>query len=300
MFKFIIGLFLKNTISLCYDWGMISEISWLGEIGWLVLLFIFGAILGSFACCQVWRMRYLEAGKGKLGPRSVCLACGERLKWFDNIPIVSWLLLRGKCRKCGEKIGWAEFWSEIGLAVLFVLIGYYFKPWQGEALKILLMIVMLVSVVVMWMILIYDAKWQKIPVVCLILVNSLALVFWGTREVIKLAVWGESDWWEVMRPDLWNTLISVGILAGIYLVLYKVSKEKWVGGGDWILGLAIGLMLGNWWMALLTLFLANLLALGFMLPDLISRQKKMIALGPFLVIGFLISFLLQDILLALI
>lgn len=300
MFKFIIGLFFKNTISLCYDWGMISEISWLGGMAWLVLLFIFGAILGSFACCQVWRMRYLETGKGKLGPRSVCLACGERLKWFDNIPIVSWLLLRGKCRKCGEKIGWAEFWSEIGLAVLFVLIGCYFRPWQGEALKILLMIVMLVSVVVMWMILIYDAKWQKIPVVCLVLVNSLALVFWGTREVIKLAVWGESDWWEVMRPDLWNTLISVGILAGIYLVLYKVSKEKWVGGGDWILGLAIGLMLGNWWMALLTLFLANLLALGFMLPDLISRQKKMIALGPFLVIGFLISFLLQDILMALI
>ena len=222
------------------------------------------------------------------------------MKWFDNIPIVSWLLLRGKCRKCGEKIGWAEFWSEVGLAVLFVLIGCYFRPWQGEALKILLMIVMLVSVVVMWMILIYDAKWQKIPVVCLVLVNSLALVFWGTREVIKLAVWGESGWWEVMRPDLWNTLISVGILAGIYLVLYKVSKEKWVGGGDWVLGLAIGLMLGNWWMALLTLFLANLLALGFMLPDLISRQKKMIALGPFLVIGFLISFLLQDILLALI
>ena len=245
-------------------------------------------------------MRYLETGKGKLGPRSVCLACGERLKWFDNIPIVSWLLLRGKCRKCGEKIGWAEFWSEVGLAVLFVLIGCYFRPWQGEALKILLMIVMLVSVVVMWMILIYDAKWQKIPVVCLVLVNSLALVFWGTREAIKLAVWGENGWWEVMRPDLWNTLISVGVLAGIYLVLYKVSKEKWVGGGDWILGLAIGLMLGNWWMALLTLFLANLLALGFMLPDLISRQKKMIALGPFLVIGFLISFLLQDILLALI
>lgn len=300
MFKFIIGLFLKNTISLCYDWGMISEISWLGGMAWLVLLFIFGAILGSFACCQVWRMRYLETGKGKLGPRSVCLACGERLKWFDNIPIVSWLLLRGKCRKCGEKIGWAELWSEIGLAILFVLIGCYFKPWQGEVLKILLMIVMLVSVVVMWMILIYDAKWQKIPVVCLVLVNSLALVFWGTREVIKLAVWGESGWWEVMRPNLWNTLISVGILAGIYLVLYKVSKEKWVGGGDWILGLAIGLMLGNWWMALLTLFLANLLALGFMLPDLISRQKKMIALGPFLVIGFLISFLLQDILMALI
>ena len=277
-----------------------SGIGWSEEVGWLIALFVAGAMMGSFACCQVWRMRYLETGKGKLGARSVCLSCGEKLKWFDNIPIISWLSLRGRCRKCREKIGWAEFLSEIGLAIIFVLIGGYFKPWQSDVLKILLMTVMLLSVVVMWMILVYDAKWQKIPVVCLILANSLALVFWGIQEVARLMAWGANNWWNVVEPDLWHTLIAVGILAGIYLVLYKVSKEKWVGSGDWILGLAIGLMLGNWWMALLTLFLANLLALSFMFPSLIDRQKKTIALGPFLVIGFLISFLLKDVFLALI
>ena len=68
------------------------------------VFFMLGAILGSFACCQAYRMRYKEEEK-KIGKRSECLFCGHKLAWFELIPIVSWLLQRGRCRKCKKKIG---------------------------------------------------------------------------------------------------------------------------------------------------------------------------------------------------
>ena len=61
-------------------------------------------------------------------------------------------------------------------------------------------------------------------------------------------------------PLVLNLIGSVAILAGIYYLLYKISREKLVGGGDWILALAIAIMLGSWWLALIALFLSNFLA----------------------------------------
>ena len=83
---------------------------------------------------------------------------------------------------------------------------------------------------------------------------------------------------------------SVALLAGTYYLLYILSKERLVGGGDWMLCLAIGLLLGDWRLALVELFLANFLGALVMLP---LKQKK-IAFGPFLVIAFVIIFVLKD------
>ena len=67
----------------------------------IIFSVIFGAAFGSFACCQAWRIRLREEGKKDPGKRSVCLNCGKKLAWYENIPIVSWLAQGGKCRKCG-------------------------------------------------------------------------------------------------------------------------------------------------------------------------------------------------------
>ena len=76
---------------------------------WLlfVVFFSFGAIFGSFACCQAERMFLKSEGK-ELGKRSQCLSCGHKLEWFELIPILSWTFLRGACRKCKNKIGKIE------------------------------------------------------------------------------------------------------------------------------------------------------------------------------------------------
>ena len=94
----------------------------------MVFLFIFGAAFGSFACCQVWRIRKKDKAKW-----SHCMHCKYQLQWYDNIPIISWLSLGGKCRKCKKKIGYAEILAEVGLAVAFVL-SFVFWPNQDQLL----------------------------------------------------------------------------------------------------------------------------------------------------------------------
>ena len=100
--------------------GLAEIGTWLGVVMGVCL----GAVLGSFVCCQAWRIRYKTEGKKELGKRSVCLKCGRKLRWYENIPIISYILQRGKCRGCGEKIGKAEIVSEIIGAVFLGILGY--------------------------------------------------------------------------------------------------------------------------------------------------------------------------------
>lgn len=248
-----------------------------------VLVLVVGAMMGSFACCQVWRMRYKQEGKKALGKWSVCLSCKKRLNWYDNIPIFSWLLLKGKCRKCGKPIGTMEILSEIGMMVIYGLLMMYFWPslWTGMGMDVLVLckfIIMLVLMVVMWMLFLYDGKWGEMPTKLLYLAIILAAIYRGMA--------GMSNYMSVFGAVL--------ILAGIYFALYIFSKEKLVGAGDWMLCLAIALVLGNWWLALITLFLANFLGSIIMLPVAKKTKNHTIHFAPFLITGFLIVFMLQD------
>ena len=87
--------------------------------------FTLGAIFGSFACCQAWRI-HERLNQRSLGARSICLNCHHRLAWYDNLPIFSWVALRGRCRYCRHPIGFAEILSEFGLGFTFVLIAHHF------------------------------------------------------------------------------------------------------------------------------------------------------------------------------
>ena len=246
------------------------------------MLGIFGAVFGSFAACQVWRIRYKELGKKNPGKFSVCLSCGERLKWCDNLPIVSWVLLRGRCRKCHAKIGWMEILSEVGLALVFVLLGIKFVHNGMSVMEIAKLIVLLITMCGMWILLLYDARWGELPGKVLWFVVASAAVY---------AVLSQATWWQV--------LMAVGILAGIYYLLYVFSHEKLVGGGDWILCLAVALILGNWWLALVELFLANLFAslAAVVGRALGQKKKKQIHFGPFLVMAMVTILLFQEFLL---
>lgn len=271
------------------------------KLAFLVGMFILGAILGSFVCCQAWRMRYREEGKKDLGRWSVCLACGKRLEWFENLPVISWLVLRGKCRKCGAKIGLMEILSEVGLGVVFVLMGRYYWPSISgmefsismETLVVILkMVVVFVTITGMWLLAIYDGKWGRLPISTLTFVNVCAIIY------LILRIVGRS--FGGARVDFLGVIMAVGILAGIYYLLYFFSHEKWVGSGDWLVGLAIGLILGDWFLALVVLFVANFLASIFGIFAIAKEGRKArISFGPFLVLAFVMTFIMQDSLLAL-
>ena len=88
--------------------------------------------------------------------------------------------------------------------------------------------------------------------------------------------------------------IGTGLLSGLYYLLYFFSKEKLVGGGDWLLCISIGLFLGRWEFAIIELFLSNLTATIFSAPQALKKEKKQIPFGPFLILSLLAILLASD------
>lgn len=240
----------------------------------IFIIFIFGLSIGSFINCLVWRMHEKKTILG----RSICPKCGYQLSWYDNLPVVSFLFLRGKCRKCKQKISWQYPVVELITGVLFVLafiINYRNLDFQPLVLSqtsnfynfVLLIIRDWFLVSIMIIVFIYDLKYYLIldkitlPAGIIIFILNLFLGF-----------------------SLWNLLIS-GIIGGSFFLLqFLISKGKWIGGGDIRLGSLIGLALG-WPMSIFAIFLAYIIGSISAIPLLIFKKKKLkseIPLGVFL------------------
>lgn len=271
------------------------------EVLILVLMFMLGAVFGSFACCQAWRWHYKVHKKKDLGQWSVCLHCGERIKWYDNIPIISWLVLGGKCRNCHKKIGIADFLSEISMAVAFLMLSWaYLLPmvenWQALrqqpqflVVQMAIFILTLVMLVVLMVLAVYDAKWGELPVVLLV----IAILFGAMIFVLKMYDLSMTEG-ESVTDGLMSAGIGVVILAGTCFLIYKASHERLMGAGDWLLALALALALANWWLALWTIFLANLLGDMIALPGALKSKNHVVHFGPFLVGAFVLVLVLGN------
>lgn len=269
----------------------------------VIELFIFGSLLGSFACAQVWRLRArqlvddsthddtvdrqeLKRLRGLIRPmatdRSECLYCHHKLAWYDLIPIVSWLMLAGKCRYCGKFIGYTEILAEIGLALAFV-VSFLLWPFQFRAsLDVGIFVVWLIVLVILTILLIYDTKWSLLPLAINVLLIALTIVF---RTLVYVEYGG---------IDILSLVIALLILGGIYILF---SLFGWVGLGDGILGLGLAILLGSWPLAFLTLFLANLLGSLAIIPlylKKVLRKHMKIPFGPFLIVATFVCFLVGD------
>ena len=253
------------------------------QIAFLVLLFVVGACFGSFICCQARRLRLKEHKKPPLGRRSVCMNCHYQLEWYDNLPIISWLALRGKCRNCHKKIGVAEFLSEICLAMSFFLLGLSFDLPTATFFTTIIFLLTLLFTTVIGFLAIYDGMYGELPSFALGLSIIIAIISLALRYSDLILETGFS--WELV----YQPLLAVLLLGGIYLLLHLISKGRWVGDGDWLLGTAIAIMLANFWLALITLFLANFLACLVMYPAARRRKNHQIYFGPFLVMAFIIT-----------
>lgn len=267
-------------------------------------LILFGLCLGSFAAASVWRLRARQLIEDKqngekvdkteydhlkkllktsfINDHSRCLECSYILKWYDLIPLVSWLSLWGKCRKCHKSIGYLEPLSEIGLALFFVF-SYVFWPYPLEGgIEIARLLIWLISGVGLEILFIYDKKWFLLPS----LVNYSVIVIGLCNAMLVL----------IESRDKTGTLISiiggVIILSGLYWFLGKISNGRWIGQGDVWLGLGLALLLSDWKLAFVALFSANLVGCLVVFPALISRKMNMkshVPFGPLLIIGFVIA-----------
>lgn len=296
------------------------------ELHWIFLIFgaIFGAILGSFACCQAWRIRLHSEGR-KLVNRSVCLHCGHRLGRLELIPIFSWLFLGGKCKKCKTKIGLMEFFSEITMALIFASFSFHTGSLIQQILQhtgplnsaplvifeVIRLLLLFAIFTIMWILLVYDKKWLQLPVNLLHLLIILSGIYFlfnlytkyglnllietrGNEVLLVKNSLHLQDIWQYLLRDFLRFLGAMLVLPGIYFVLYKFSRETLVGGGDFILLISVALLLGRWELGIIELGLSNLLAAIAnyrMLKNPKNRQP--FGFAPYIILACIFTLLFQ-------
>lgn len=215
--------------------------------------------------------------------RSQCLDCGHTLAWYDLVPLVSWVSTSGRCRYCKKRIGLFEPMMEVGMAAAFVLFYHIWVIANGLGAPGLL-VTWLVLIVMFGILFAYDLKWFILPDRVMLPVIGISLLYAGYMIIHSS---------DIAQSSI-DTVLSIGILSGLYLALWLISKGRWIGFGDVKLGLALGLLLMDWKLALLALFLANLIGVLVILPGMVTgalSRKTQIPFGPFLILGFFIALL---------
>ncbi len=265
-----------------------------------IALACLGAMMGSFAGAQVWRLRAKQlveddrAGesvnkaemtrlKRLLRPvmtdRSECLYCHHTLRWYDLIPIASWASLGGRCRYCRHRIGWMEPLMEIGVALVFVMSYLAWPQPLASPVSVAAFAMWLVACVLMAILFVYDAKWFLLPFMVNIVLIVVSVIFFVLYHISAGGV------------SLWSLVGALVILAGLYFLF---SIAGWSGLGDSILGVSLAFIVARWDVAFLAVFLANLLGSLLLIPLALRHKlhrKLHIPFGPFLILGAVIAFL---------
>ncbi|MCL2038716.1 prepilin peptidase [Candidatus Saccharibacteria bacterium] len=267
---------------------------------WLFTAFVIGAIFGSFICCQVRRVIVREKLRGfkkfKQKP-SHCEHCNRRLHWWEMIPVLSWLFLRGKCRSCNATIGLVELLAELGLGLVFALATRHFIPELTTAMAIIPQIFAIPAYFLfltlscgLFAIFIFDFLTGEMPTRLLTFCIICAILFIGLEWA---AAWdGGTFFWGL--PLL--MLASAAVLSGFYFVLSITparTSGKIVGDGDWLVALPIAIVLAHPLLAITNLFLANIIGAIIATPFLITKKWRAttrIPFAPLLIVAFFITF----------
>jgi leader peptidase (prepilin peptidase)/N-methyltransferase len=232
---------------------------------------LFGLIIGSFLNVVAWR---LPRGESLVRPRSKCPGCGVLVKPYDNLPVVSWLVLRGRCRGCGERISARYPVVEAITAVLYVAVVAL--KW-GDVLQLALGLVLVTFLVPIAVI---DLDHKLIP-------NKLT----GPAAVLALALGA------VLEPSYLPEQLAAGAGALLFFYLPALIHAKGMGMGDVKLAAVLGLYLGR---AVAPAIFAGLI-LGVVAGAAIVAHKGIsegrrtkVPFGPFLAVGALLALFAGD------
>ncbi len=228
------------------------------------LMFLAGLVTGSFLNVVIYR---LPRGLGFVKGRSFCPKCKKKIRWFDNVPVLSFLILKGHCRFCGKTISWRYPLVELLTGILFYLSYLNHLSFLSYPLFCGLIVVFFI-----------DLEHQIIPDEIVISFSVLIFLYFLITDYQSLIT---------------NYLIT-GIVSFLFLYsIYLLTRGKGMGFGDVKLAFLMGLSLGfpkivvAFYLAFLTgaFFGIILILLGR------ARLKQKIAFGPFLVFSTIISFL---------
>ncbi|MEA3292911.1 MAG: prepilin peptidase [Patescibacteria group bacterium] len=250
-----------------------------------LIIFLFGLIMGSFLNAIIYRLRSKE---NILLERSHCPYCGHKLNWNDLIPIISFFLLKGKCRYCKKPISWQYPLVEIATGLTFLLVFNFFTRLDiflpdGAGISVfnfqttlIFSFLFLISCSLI-IIFVYDLKYYLIP-----------------DEIIYPSIIFVFLYQIIFNFHLLN--ISYLILSGLgaamfFLIIFLISRGKWMGFGDVKLAFFMGVLLG-FPKILIALFMAFFLGaiIGIGLIMLSKKTlKSEVPFGPFLITGTFIA-----------
>lgn len=252
----------------------------------LIFTFVFclGMIIGSFLNVVIYRF---NSGK-TLGGRSMCMSCGNKLKWYELIPVISFLAQLGRCRSCNTKISNQYILVELSTGLIFTFIAYHFLPILALSQNLFIFLVSFFMLIFSLLIVIavYDIRHKIIP-------DKLVYTF-AFLSLISVFINPTGIGPTFFYPTI-GALVAGPLLALPFALLWVISKGKWMGLGDAKLILGIGWILGIIYGATALMFSFWLGTIISLLLIFISHKKltmKMeIPFAPFLILGTLIVFL---------
>ena len=227
-----------------------------------IIVFLYGIIIGSFLNVCIYR---IPKNESIVKVRSHCMDCGYQLKWYDLVPLFSYIALRGKCRKCKAKLSVQYPIIEAVNGVLYVLVFIMNGVTLNSIFYCLLTSALLALSVI-------DFRTYEIPIGFNVFILTLGL--------IHLAL------------DYQNWLLYViGLVAvsGFLLLIYVITKGRGIGGGDIKLMAACGLLIG--WKLIIVAFIIGCVvgAVVHLLRMRITKESHVLAMGPYLSLGVFIA-----------
>ncbi len=235
-------------------------------------IFLFGLVVGSFLNVCIYRIPKRE---NITTTRSHCLNCGNVIKWYDLVPVLSFILLKGKCRNCGAKLSIQypiiELLNGSLYCVIFAVMGLSIKSVLIAALTSALIVIAVI-----------DWRTYEIPFGLNVFIAVLGIAD-IVRKLINRDFTGVSD-----------NLIGAVSVSGFLLILYIATKGRGIGGGDIKLMAAAGLLLG--WKSIILAFVTGCVlgSIIHLIRMKVSKQDHVLAFGPYLAAGIFIASLWGD------
>ncbi len=229
-----------------------------------IMIFLVGISIGSFLNVCIYRIPEKE---DIVLERSHCMSCGNVLKWYELIPLFSFLAQGGKCRNCKAKLSIQYPLIELinGLIYLWIFAVNGFSV-ESILFCVCASVLIVISVI--------DWRTYEIPFGCNIIIGILGIV----RVLLNLTHW-------------YDYVIGFFVVSGLFLLIYWITKGRGIGGGDIKLMAAAGLLLG-WQNILLALMIGSIAGSIIHLSLMKIRGKdRVLAFGPYLAFGIFISML---------
>ena len=227
-----------------------------------IIIFIFGITIGSFLNVCIYR---IPLGESIVTAPSHCMTCGWKLKWYDMVPVFSWLVLGGKCRNCKSKISVQYPIIEGVNGILYVMIcAVNGLEWSSVIYCFMASALLVLSII--------DWRTYEIPFG----INVFLFVLGVVMTILD-------------RGNLAEHLIGMICVSGLLGILYLLTGGRAIGGGDIKLMFACGLILG-WKLILLALFLGCIIgSVVHIIRMSVKKAGRMLAMGPYLSAGILLA-----------